>query len=180
MTVEDLIQRFRELQKGHRVDSGFVRGVTACIRVLMDEWEGQEVPDTNVGNTCEDAISRKDTLDWLKQVTVTEGITFETGFKQILTDIRNMPSVESKANWIPVSERLPDKYGEYLITWTTSQSKRPFISICEGECSGLFDYEHGGFKFEWLLEDYIKAYSDVKVIAWMPLPECYRGDANEM
>lgn len=58
MTVEDLIQRFRELQNGHRVDSGFNRGVTACIRVLMEEWEGQDVPDIDVGNIGGDAYQR--------------------------------------------------------------------------------------------------------------------------
>ena len=42
---------------------------------------------------CEGAISRKDLIEFLEKVTVTDGITFETGFKQILTDIRNAPSV---------------------------------------------------------------------------------------
>ncbi len=47
---------------------------------------------------CADCISRKDTIEYLKQVTVTDGITFETGFKQILLDIENMPGVLPKAN----------------------------------------------------------------------------------
>ncbi len=81
---------------------------------------------------------------------------------------------EQELKWIPVSERLPEKYGEYLITWTTSQSKQPFIGISEGEVTGEYDFEHCRFKFEWLLEDYIKAYPDVEVIAWMPLPEPHK------
>lgn len=32
-------------------------------------------------------------IDFLKKVTVTDGITFETGFKQIITDIHNAPTV---------------------------------------------------------------------------------------
>lgn len=78
-----------------------------------------------------------------------------------------------QTTWIPVSERLPEEYGEYLITWTTSQSKRPFIGISEGEVTSEYDHEHNRFKFEWLLEDYVKNYPDVKVIAWMPLPKQY-------
>ena len=92
-------------------------------------------------------------------------------FVNLIDDIKEIPSAEPK--WIPVSERLPDEYGEYLITWTTSQSKRPFIGISEGEVTSEYDHEHYRFKFEWLLEDYIKNYHDVKVIAWMPLPEPY-------
>ena len=43
-----------------------------------------------------DLISRSALIEYLKKVTVTEGITFETGFKQILTDIKNQPTVEAR------------------------------------------------------------------------------------
>ena len=79
-----------------------------------------------------------------------------------------------QTTWVPVSERLPEEYGEYLITWTTSQSKRLFIGISEGEDTLEYDHEHNRFKFEWLLDDYIKAYPNVEVIAWMPLPEPFK------
>ena len=46
--------------------------------------------------TCEDCISREETIEWLKKVTVTDGITFKTGFEQILYDIEQMPSVTPK------------------------------------------------------------------------------------
>lgn len=39
-------------------------------------------------------IDKQVTIDWLKKVTVTEGITFEAGFKQIIYDIEQMPCVE--------------------------------------------------------------------------------------
>lgn len=83
------------------------------------------------------------------------------------------------SRWIPVSEKLPEEYGEYLITWTTSQSKRPFIGISEGEVTSEYDHEHNRFKFKWLLEDYVKNYPDVKVIAWMPLPEPFEPQESE-
>ena len=88
-------------------------------------------------------------------------------------------SSENPTEWIPVSERFPEEYGDYLITWTTSQTKRPFIGISEGEVTSEYDYEHNRFKFEWLLEDYVKNYPDVKVIAWMPLPEPYKEGEKE-
>jgi hypothetical protein len=84
--------------------------------------------------------------------------------------------------WIPVSERLPEEYGEYLITWTTSMNTYPhnaFIAICEYEVTSEYDHEHYRFKGEWLLDDYIKNYPDVKVIAWMPLPDPYKAEGSE-
>ena len=61
--------------------------------------------------------------------------------------------------WIPVSERLPNKYGEYLI------SKKRIRN----------------FNFEDVVE--IRAYTigcqwdrcDSRVVAWMSLPEPYKG-----
>lgn len=73
--------------------------------------------------------------------------------------------------WISVKDQLPEEYGEYLITWITSQSKRPFIAICECEISSTYNHEKNRFDVVWLLDDYIKAYPDVEVIAWQPLPE---------
>ena len=81
--------------------------------------------------------------------------------------------------WIPVKERLPEEYGEYLITWTTSQTKRPLIAICEYEITSEYDYKYSRFKGEWLLDDYIKNYPNVNVIAWMPLPLPFKEDKTE-
>lgn len=76
--------------------------------------------------------------------------------------------------WIPTSEREPEEYGEYYITWITPSFDHPLIAICEGEVTWEWDDERNRWKFEWLLEDYIKAYPDVKVTAWMPLIEAYK------
>ena len=111
------------------------------------------------------------------------GIIIDTKAEEVAQPNLPIPPVNPQepktGHWIPVSERLPDEYGEYLITWTTSQSKRPFIGISEGEVTSEYDHEHNRFKVEWLLEDYVKNYPDVKVIAWMPLPEPYKAESEE-
>ena len=79
------------------------------------------------------------------------------------------------SKWIPVSERLPEEYGEYMITWTTPHlmvgGKYGLLGIAEYELSGEYDHKNNRFKGEWLLEDHIKNYFGVIVTAWMPLPE---------
>ena len=97
---------------------------------------------------CEDCISRADTIEWLKRVTVTDGIAFETGFKQILTDIQNMPSVTPKqkmGRWIKV---ITDLDGSGDKTWYYK------CSICgsDDSCWGYYKYcPHCGTKMSNIL-----------------------------
>lgn len=127
----------------------------------------------------DDAISRQAALDVIAETDITNGTEPVFTGKQVQALLRDLPPVTPKQRWFPVSERLPEEYGEYLITWTTSQSKRPFIGISEGEITSEYDHEHNRFKFKWLLEDYVKNYPDVKVIAWMPLPEPFEPQESE-
>ena len=82
MTTEEAIKRLENFAKHIEPNEEFLM----AIKVLK-QADG-------------DLISRKDTIEWLKKVTVTDGITFETGFKQILTDIEQMPSAEKNEMWI--------------------------------------------------------------------------------
>jgi hypothetical protein len=76
--------------------------------------------------------------------------------------------------WIPVTERLPEEYGEYRITWKTSSDPgKRFIGDAEYEPGFEWDDAHDRFFGEWLLEDYVKAYPDVEVTAWKPIGEPY-------
>lgn len=113
-----------------------------------------------------DLISRSALIEYLEKVTVTEGITFETGFKQILTDIKNQPTVEAKpVEWILCSERLPEN--EKLLYWTTHEDGTVML--------------HGwlktnGFIYNWEVDDLEKRKRMGQVVAWMPIfePEPYK------
>ena len=77
-------------------------------------------------------------------------------------------------DWISVKDELPSVEDDYLITFTARYGRttrtRPLIQICEwAEYKG--EYYWGTDVFD---------YSDVEVLAWMPLPSPYReGDNNE-
>ena len=63
----------------------------------------------------------------------------------------------SAQQWIPCSERLPDKDGIYLVT------HRKF-----GKLEVTWNIFYGGEHASWLWND--------EIIAWMPLPEPYKGE----
>ena len=87
----------------------------------------------------------------------------------------NLVETVNETGWIDVKDRVPEENGDYLITWTgivwpngTKRSK-PIISIAEYEFYEPEDYE------DWSTNDF-EYYHDIKVLAWMPLPEPYKGE----
>ena len=65
-----------------------------------------------------------------------------------------MAAIKREQRWIPVSERLPEKNGEYLITGRQGAvNKRRY---------------HDG---HW--------YGNWSVLAWMPLPEPYKAESED-
>ena len=74
--------------------------------------------------------------------------------------------------WIPVSERLPKEYGEYICTMSNGYVQEcGFVPSGEkGLVTGWSTCEADGFK---KLD-----YQDV--IAWMPLPEPYKAESEEI
>lgn len=106
-----------------------VPGETALsICFIAEVLKKVQEPKTDV-----DCISRKDTIDWLKKVTATDGITFETGFKQILTDIKNMPSVQPKA-----------KTGYWFIDERPESDREVICSNCK---QSVFKYHELDFDY---------------------------------
>lgn len=93
--------------------------------------------------------------------------------------LRDAPTIEPERQWIPCKDGEPEEYGEYRITWTTSVSKKRFIGDAEYVVSGEWDAKQDRFKGEWILDDYIENYPDVKVIAWKPLEEPYGEEGGE-
>lgn len=73
-------------------------------------------------------------------------------------DLREMPAVQNGQNWIPVSERLPEEDGFYLVTVNYGGA------ACVHE-SYFMQCNSRGVHWD---------YSDVT--AWMPMPEHYKGE----
>lgn len=80
--------------------------------------------------------------------------------------------VDEKSNgWIPVSERLPEEDGRYLVTFKYG------IKVCMvgyGSCKRTvlgYPIGHG-----WYSLEEAQYYAEDSIIAWMPLPEPYKED----
>ena len=80
--------------------------------------------------------------------------------------------------WIPVSERLPEENGHYLVTYH-EWSKGEYLPKFDFTCEKILRFYRGEFKMPVCCNDKIEQDIGREVIAWMPLPEPYREEAAQ-
>ncbi len=86
---------------------------------------------------------------------------YEQGWFDLQKCIEELPSAQPEPKWIPCSERLPEDSSPVLIT------------------------HRGGVSYGWYNGRYFERGANTNhrklqtVIAWMPLPKPWRGEANE-
>lgn len=79
-------------------------------------------------------------------------------YNGIMEYIDELPSVTPKAEWIPVSERLPEHKGDYLVTFKLLFTYPVEVCYFDGQAWDKGQYD--------------------AVLAWMPLPEPYKAEAR--
>ena len=84
--------------------------------------------------------------------------------KEVRIALRNMPSAQPERKWIPVSERLPEDGTDIFVTYVDEEETR-IIPVNYGR----------GTWFDCIFD---RALDSLKVTAWMPLPEPWKGDNN--
>lgn len=139
---------------------------------MSEKWE---LNYTEICDVIEDLPSAQPDLsdDGTLMMTVPHGILSdvkrvmvdEVGTKFCKVMYQDEPE-RKKGEWIPVSERLPEVHRSILIA--TSQGY-----VAEGEYDGMYDDHHKWIQYRWSATLW-----DDEVIAWMPLPEPYKGETR--
>ena len=115
-----------------------------------------------------DLISREQVIKAISKLPVKvddQGYTWMIA-GDVLKQIDDIPSAEPEPKWIPVTERLPKK--ENKSYWVCTDTKYQCECRWTNNIYGIGESNDWG----WKIFD-IPQYT--KVIAWMPLPEPYRG-----
>ena len=88
----------------------------------------------------------------------------------VATTINNMPTIDAEPHWIPVEQELPETDDEVLTTYIVNGNrKKRYVETSR--------YYYDGFSGYWSSpwDEYRIAGTRIEVIAWMPLPEFYKG-----
>lgn len=108
--------------------------------------------------TLEEAIIHAEEV--AERCAVTDGdLKCESEHRQLAEWIKELKKYREENNWIPCSDRLPEKEGCYLIT--VDEYDRKDVN------ADFFHFREDGTP-SWHYEK--------NVIAWMPFPEPYRGE----
>ena len=120
-----------------------------------------------------DLIRREDAIEavWKPQVKPNE-LIFDALKTAIESEINNVPSADRPQGWIPCSERLPEKDGQYLtvnivlddvLVYKTLHFTRDLYEIDD------FDFANSKGKSGWYCYDEEYGYCKCDVEAWMPI-----------
>ena len=116
--------------------------------------------------TCEDAISRAAIYEALSEWDE-QDVYLPYHFKELVAEL---PSVMPEAEWIPISERLPEPLTAVLLT-------------VRYKATGHWTYQMGYWEDtlerweKWLEPGTLE--EEFEIIAWMELPEKYEEDNDE-
>ena len=133
----------------------------------------------------DDLISRQAAIEavraYLSDCCVEDGDYHASGIEY---ELNNLPSAQPEQRWIPCSERLPEERDWYLGIFKEPDTGwiNPIPFICDYL---LGTKTKATTKEGWILkghtdrEEYIDYYFNLECVAWMPLPEPYKGGEQD-
>ena len=90
-----------------------------------------------------------------------------------------LPSAQPEQRWIPCSERLPEEYGEFLVTMTEKAKAKDLGFDIDETYIRKMRYNSNGWQLPRHIPSWINEAVKDEVLAWMPLPEPYQEEGEK-
>lgn len=114
-----------------------------------------------------DLIDRQVLREDIEKIYKYDCQTFVVHYAQVIDDL---PSTDPERKWIPVTEALPEEDEEVLVTvhfdGTKDVKPSTYVETASQISGSWFSYS----------DDWNASRNRYHVIAWMPLPEPWRGE----
>ena len=182
---KDLINKWIAMQAVQGIDSvATLRDGDPVIRMSAIEHVLENLPgapDINVGNI--DTISRQAALEKIKKMQTYKMFAGDDLLlidqAEAQTELMMLPSAQPEQRWIPCSDRMPEEH-EWIGTkrFGTTISDEVYVTFEAPDGQRFAD--HISFQNGKLSASDAERmrvwYKGAKPIAWMPLPEVYKGE----
>jgi len=130
----------------------------------------------------DDLISRQAAIDMLKnrwkKTRNYEGIGDDIA-EECELYLKQVPSAQPEQRWIPCSERLPEEYGEFLVTMTEKAKAKDLGFDIDETYIRKMRYNSNGWQLPRHIPSWINEAVKDEVLAWMPLPEPYQEEGEK-
>ena len=93
--------------------------------------------------------------------------------------LENVPTAQPEQRWIPCSERLPEEYGEFLVTMTEKAKAKDLGFDIDETYIRKMRYNSNGWQLPRHIPSWINEAVKDEVLAWMPLPELYQEEGEK-
>ena len=164
--MDYLISKLSEIRSQYNcfdeAEEPYYRALSEAIKKLSEQADG-------------DTISRQAAIDAADRADYT-GLAVEDVKKvtdEVVKELKKLPSAQPEPQWIPCSERLPEDSQFVLMTirrMDEHYNHEPFISV------GYITWNQSLW---WCAHDGDCEPNNVRVDAWMPLPEPYTKRREE-
>lgn len=95
--------------------------------------------------------------------------------RMVNTALDTVIEAAEETRWIPVSERLPDKLNDVLITFYDCPNE---YDVAYLRTTFNESYKKSGAKNEWVSSMGETTYADYEVVAWMPI-QPYKAEGSD-
>lgn len=116
-----------------------------------------------------DYISREAANEACREAVRRYPNSFYNGIEAARDAIRNLPAADVRPRWIPVTERLPEKNGRYLVRY-----KRDIVldytEVHDDEARIMRFFVGDGWRYPFLCQPELRKAEQQTVTHWMALP----------
>ncbi|MBE6061842.1 MAG: DUF551 domain-containing protein [Clostridium sulfidigenes] len=165
--IEKAIEYFRA---GNFLGKSMDKHINVAISALEQQLNNGWIPD----------IMKEVLREEITDIILSNPDEFKKWLERGIWNCKRLNELSNCKNvWIPVSERLPEENGHYLVTYH-EWSKGEYLPEFDFAREKILRFYRGEFRMPVCCNDKIEQDIGREVLAWRPLPEPWRDEQWDM